>query len=161
MGERSRATGNHSFAINLNDTEGPEVGDNTFQISGASAIGGNVAWTNYSDTRLKKEIQYLKTESNLQKIMQLNAVRYRWKEFNNLLNLGFLAQEAEEIIPEAVRYDEVNDIYSMEYTAIIPVLVEAMKEQQAIIEVQNQLNAEMLKELESLRLRMNALESVK
>ncbi|MDD3876500.1 MAG: tail fiber domain-containing protein [Bacteroidales bacterium] len=138
MGSISKATGNFSFAINLSTSQGPYVGANTFRISGASAIGGNLAWTNYSDIRLKKDIEYIHTEDNIGKIMQLNAVRYRWKEYNDLLNLGFIAQEVESIIPEAVRYDELNDIYGMEYTAIIPVLVEGMKEQQSIIEQQNQ-----------------------
>lgn len=48
--------------------------------------------------------------------------------------LGFVAQEMEEVLPEAVRYDEINDQYYLEYTAIIPVIVEAMKEQQATID---------------------------
>ena len=43
-------------------------------------------------------------------------------------------QEVKEIVPECVHYDELNDIYSMEYTAIIPVLVEGIKEQQEVIE---------------------------
>jgi hypothetical protein len=136
MGRFSKAVGDYSFAINLNSNLGPEVGAHTFRISGAASIGGNVAWTNHSDSRLKKDILYLKAENNLEKILKLNAVRYRWKEYNDLLNLGFIAQEVESIVPEAVRYDEVNDIYSMEYTAIIPVLVEAMKEQQEVIENQ-------------------------
>jgi len=49
-----------------------------------------------------------------------------------------------------VRYDELNDIYSMENTAIIPVLVEAMKEQQQQIEAQNRLIDELLERLEIL-----------
>jgi trimeric autotransporter adhesin len=150
MGGRARATGDYAFAINLSDIVGPDVGANTFQISGAASIGGNVAWTNYSDKRLKKDIEYIKPEDNLQKIMQLNAVRYRWKEHDNLLNLGFIAQDVEGIVPESVRYDEANDIYSMEYTAIIPVLVEAMKEQQATIESQQALIGELMKRVKAL-----------
>ena len=41
----------------------------------------------------------------------------------------------EKIIPEAVFYDEESDKYYIEYDAIIPVIVEAMKEQQAKIEL--------------------------
>jgi hypothetical protein len=82
--------------------------------------------------------------------MKLNAVRYRWKEYNDLLNLGFIAQEVESIVPEAVRYDEVNDIYSMEYTAIIPVLVEAMKEQQETIEELKLMLTQQQKQIEEL-----------
>jgi hypothetical protein len=157
MGSGAVASGNYAFAINLDGSSGPSVGNNTFRISGAASIGGNLAWTNHSDRRLKKDIQYLHTENNLEKIMQLKAVRYRWNEYNDLLNLGFIAQEVEGIIPEAVRYDELNDIYGMEYTAIIPVLVEGMKEQQDMIEVQKTKIENLEKLIEQQQIQISAL----
>ena len=154
MGNGSIASGNYSFAINLSNSTGPIVNNNIFRISGATEIGGNVAWTNHSDSRLKKEIQYLETENNLEKIMQLQGVRFQWKESNSDIAgryyIGFLAQDVLEILPEPVLHDELNDIYSMEYTALIPVLVEAMKEQQAIIKSQQSLIEELFKRLENL-----------
>jgi hypothetical protein len=50
--------------------------------------------------------------------------------------LGFIAQDLEKIVPEAVLYEEDADKYYIEYSAIIPVIVEAMKEQQTTIEGQ-------------------------
>jgi len=71
---------------------------------------------------LKKDIQALNTENNLSKILQLEGVRFKWKEnYNDNLNLGFIAKDVKPVIPESVRYDTLNDIYSMEYSAIIPV----------------------------------------
>ncbi len=135
MGYSSRASGDYSFAIHLSGTgAGPDVAANTFRISGAAQIGGNMAWTNYSDRKLKKEIESLQEEDNLAKILRLNGIRFRWNDYDKNLNLGFIAQDVEDIVPESVRYDEINDIYSMEYTALIPVLVEAIKEQQKQIE---------------------------
>lgn len=134
MGVHAQASGLFSFAINLSNTDGPVVGNNTFRISGAAEIGGNLPWTNHSDRRLKKNIEPLVSENSLQQIMQLNGVRFEWMEYNNSINLGFIAQDVLDIVPEAVRYDETNDIYSMEYSALIPILVEGMKEQQAEIE---------------------------
>jgi hypothetical protein len=154
LGYIARAIGDYSFAINLNGGTGPDVGISTFRISGASAIGGNLAWTNWSDQRLKKDIQTLNKERNLAKIMQLNGVRFRWKDNDSLLYLGFIAQEVKDIIPECVRYDELNDIYSMEYTAIIPVLVEGIKEQQEMIKAQQL-------EIESLEKQINKLLELK
>jgi hypothetical protein len=138
MGRYAKAVGDYSFAIHLSSatTTVVDVPANTFRITGAAAIGGNVAWTNFSDRRLKKDIAFIGKENNLSKILRLNAVRYRWIEHDELLNLGFIAQDVIDIVPESVRYDEHNDIYSMEYTALIPVLVEGMKEQQEIIEKQ-------------------------
>jgi hypothetical protein len=39
-----------------------------------------------------------------------------------------LAQEVKEIIPEAVKYDSINDIYSVNYNCLIAPIVEAIKE---------------------------------
>ncbi len=150
MGNSANAVGNWSFAINLDNAPGPDVPAKNFRITGASSIGGNLAWTNYSDVRLKKEIQPINSDNNLQKIMQLNGVRFRWKKHDEKINLGFIAQDVSVIIPESVRYDEYNDIYSMENTAIIPVLVEAMKEQQQQIEEQSRLIDELMERLEKL-----------
>lgn len=48
--------------------------------------------------------------------------------------LGFIAQDVLDVIPEAVIYEKDNDTYYMDYNAIIPVLAEAIKEQQVQIE---------------------------
>jgi aspartate/methionine/tyrosine aminotransferase len=48
--------------------------------------------------------------------------------------MGFIAQEAENIIPEVV--NSKNDHYTMLYAPITALLVEAMKEQQKQIESQ-------------------------
>jgi hypothetical protein len=151
MGFQAKAAGSYSFAINLSSTTGPFVGANTFSISGATDIGGNRAWNNWSDQRLKKDIQSLNAENNLSKLLQLNGVRFRWKDNDSRLNLGFIAQEVKEVIPECVNYDELNDIYSMEYTAIIPVLVEGIKEQQKTIETQQSEIESLQKQIDELR----------
>jgi hypothetical protein len=52
--------------------------------------------------------------------------------------IGFLAHDVFEILPEVVSYDKDTDIYSMNYLRIIPILVEAIKEQQTQIEVLEQ-----------------------
>jgi len=52
---------------------------------------------------------------------------------------GFIAQDVQKVIPELVSYDKENDIYSMNYSAIIPLLVESTKLQQKQIEKQEKL----------------------
>lgn len=54
-------------------------------------------------------------------------------DFEKSKALGLKADELETIIPEAVRHDAVGAVY-VNYTALIPVFVEAFKEQQARIE---------------------------
>jgi hypothetical protein len=50
--------------------------------------------------------------------------------------LGFVAQDLMKIVPEAVFYAEDEDRYYIDYNAVIPVIVEAMKEQQTVIKEQ-------------------------
>lgn len=45
-------------------------------------------------------------------------------------HIGFIAQEVFQILPEVVHYDDSADIYTMDYSKMIPLLVEAVKEQQ-------------------------------
>ena len=48
--------------------------------------------------------------------------------------VGFVAQEMVKVFPEAVHYVDSTHVYGIDYTRVIPVLVEAIKEQQIIIE---------------------------
>lgn len=47
--------------------------------------------------------------------------------------IGMYAEELEEVLPEAVRHDAEGNM-AINYSAIVPVLIEAFKEQQARIE---------------------------
>jgi hypothetical protein len=120
--------------------------------------GGLTSWYNISDKRLKKNITTL--NGSLEKIMSLRGVEYNFDKTNypdvdldeNEKQIGFIAQEVEEVFPEAVRdakicsssdretsgmKDQRNsyDVKAVSYSTLIPVLVEAMKEQQQIIEI--------------------------
>jgi hypothetical protein len=47
--------------------------------------------------------------------------------------IGFMAQELINIVPEAVKKDDSTGTYSVNYIMLIPILVEAIKEQQKLI----------------------------
>jgi hypothetical protein len=49
-------------------------------------------------------------------------------------DFGFLAQEIKEVYPEVVSLDSATSYYSVNYVKLIPVLIEAIKEQQVQIE---------------------------
>jgi|GEM_PF-2854172 len=73
--------------------------------------------------------------SNEHKSEQINLAKLEAKaEIERKDHLGFIAQEVKEIVPEAVEYDDETGLYSMSYTALIPILVEAIKEQQKQID---------------------------
>ena len=94
-------------------------------------------WTS-SDLELKKNIQ---TYSNaLSKVNKLRGVSFEWryKDFSNKgfregVQVGMIAQEVEEILPELVKKGP-EGLKSINYSSISAVLIEAIKEQQKMIE---------------------------
>ncbi len=84
---------------------------------------------NTSDARLKKNIKTL--NYGLSAIMNMHPVRYNWKEGADKDNkIGFLAQELRQVVPEVVVGDESKENLAVNYIELIPVLVNAIKEQQ-------------------------------
>jgi hypothetical protein len=57
------------------------------------------AWTNASDIAYKENIEQL--DYGLEEIMLLNPRRYSWKS-DGTVDIGFIAQELEQVIPEVV-----------------------------------------------------------
>lgn len=108
-----------------------------FQVYIDSTHEGHVdntgAWAQTSDKRLKKNIFTL--NDALTKVMQLRGVRYDWaadQEATSSANIGFLAQEIEQVFPQFVS-EGTNGIKGVAYGAFAPVLVQAIKEQQGLI----------------------------
>jgi predicted RNase H-like nuclease (RuvC/YqgF family) len=66
-------------------------------------------------------------------IIQLHSENLQKEKDKKERRIGFLAQEVEKVLPEAVMKDN-KGIYSIEYDAMIPLLVEALKEQQKMIQ---------------------------
>ena len=114
--------------------------------------GGTGAWHNDSDERLKKNI--ITIPNALDKVEKLRGVQFEWKETENHAEgqqIGFIAQEVLPILPEVV--DKPGEYYGMQYAPITALLVEAMKEQQKVIE---KLEAEN----EAIKARLDAIEDI-
>ena len=145
---------------------GGNVGIGTTSPGYKLDVNGNIHATAFpasSDIRFKKNITPL--ENSLEKVKKLQGVRYEWNEFINSkrdgykLNvpiIGLIAQDVEKIVPEIIELwklsDDCQDARSIDYPRLIPVLIEAIKEQQIIIENQNQ-------KIENLISRVSALEA--
>jgi len=111
-------------------------------------VNGNIHGTGFptsSDVRFKKNITPL--QNSLEKIKKLQGVKYEWNEFVNSrrdgykLNIpiiGLIAQDVEQVVPEIVDHwklsDDCQDARSIDYPRLIPLLIEAIKEQQNQIE---------------------------
>lgn len=111
-----------------------------------------------SDARFKKNISPL--QSSLEKVLNLQGVNYDWKideypekDFNKGQQIGFIAQEIEEVLPLVVQTD-AKGYKSVDYSRLTPVLVEAVKEQQKIIDAQQA-------EIQALQSELSSLEELK
>ncbi|MEP6750552.1 MAG: tail fiber domain-containing protein [Bacteroidota bacterium] len=87
-----------------------------------------------SDARLKTAI--INTPYGLKTIMALRPVVYNWNASPDGKRMsGFIAQEVEKLVPEAVEAPKNDqEYYGMKYDALIPVLTKAIQEQQATID---------------------------
>jgi hypothetical protein len=104
-----------------------------------SSSGGTISWQTWdgispvtSDMRLKKNLAPIK--SPLERLKDVEGYNYYWKESEDTtMQYGVMAQELEAIFPTMV-VEGPDGIKRVKYTSLIPVLIEALKEQQAIIE---------------------------
>jgi hypothetical protein len=134
----------------------------TMYSTGASAYRFYVGWggtisatsttiTGISDVRLKENIRDL--DDGLEKVMALKPRKFDWKENKgkNISNdRGFIAQEFEIVFPDMIEEwqdqpPEGEEPYKAVNANLIPTLVKAIQEQQALIQ--------------SLTIRITALES--
>lgn len=74
--------------------------------------------------------------------MKLNGVTYHWrtdefpqKNFTDSLQIGVIAQEVEKIYPHLV-FTDTDGYKSVDYSKLTPILLEAIKEQQQMIKMQ-------------------------
>lgn len=109
--------------------------------------GGNNHYGKASSITLKKDVSSI--ENALDMIGKLEGVRYTWKK-QGTRDIGFIAEEVAKIIPEAVALDDKGDAKAMSYDHITPVLVNAVKEQQTIIEAQGAAIKELQEALKKL-----------
>lgn len=87
--------------------------------------GGNLDYTEYSDARLKSNI--VPITGALEIVENLNPVTFTWKnDESSKTNYGLIAQEVQEIFPDAV--SEENGYLKVDYFKLIPLIVQAIKE---------------------------------
>jgi len=102
----------------------------------------NSGVTACSDIRYKRNIRPI--SKALEKVMDIKGVLYEWKrnefpekDFPEGTQIGVIAQDLEKVYPELVKTDE-KGYKSVDYSRLTPILVEAIKEQQQIIEHQKE-----------------------
>lgn len=128
-----------------------KVGIGTNAPDEALHVVGNICYTGSSsacsDKRFKREIETL--DNVLASILQIQPVRYDWKQdefpernFTTEKQLGFIAQEVQAYFPEMVLESE-DGFLAVDYSRMNAVLIEAVKEQQVMIDALERENQEM------------------
>jgi hypothetical protein len=136
--------GDSTFTIPYGNTlhvyDGPN-GVYRFYVSSAGQINAtSTSISGISDRSLKENIRDL--ETGLPEVMALKPRRFDWKNGDAQNVAGFVAQEVEEVLPELVadyvysKDEGGNDIVkkSLKMGDILPTLVKAIQEQQALIQ---------------------------
>jgi hypothetical protein len=152
------ATGVTSVATSNGLTGGTITGTGTLSMSGSYtgtlAVTGSITATGevtayFSDERLKKDI--VPVQNALQGVMAMGGYNYKANDLAASLGvervdnqIGLLAGEVEAVFPELVCESGLAGYKTIRYDKVVTVLVEAMKEQQAMIE---QLQADVKKTL--------------
>lgn len=143
-------------------------GNGNLTLSQVTGAGGRVnayGFNNISDARAKTNIQPYR-ENVIDKLSNLQTVSYQYKKltyepgsklvFKNEGNaekeIGFIAQQVYEVFPHLVNkpLNESKELWGLDYGKLTPLLVEAIKQQQQLIELQNE-------RIKSLEQKVNAL----
>jgi hypothetical protein len=105
------------------DSQGAHYFNGTLTTGGNMTVGGTL--TENSSIRYKKDVETI--SYGLDKVLQLRGVTYVKKE-NNVKEMGVIAEEIAEILPDVVLYDSEGKVDSVSYGRITAVLIEAIKD---------------------------------
>jgi hypothetical protein len=114
VGSNAVKSSNALFSVN-------ESGNGSF--SGNLVVGGTL--TENSSIRYKKDVVTI--ENGLDKVLKMRGVTYLKKD-NNVKEVGVIAEEISEILPDLVKHNTEGQIDSVSYGRITAVLIEAIKE---------------------------------
>ena len=119
-----------SNVVNINAVT--NIGGNT-AITGELTVSGDITAFFTSDQRLKDNINPI--DDPLAKVLSISGNTYTWNEKSGKEgnDVGVIAQEVLEVLPEAVTTRE-NGYLAVDYQRIVPLLVEAVKELSAKVE---------------------------
>jgi hypothetical protein len=106
------------------------------KIEGDVAASGDIVAYYTSDNRLKNNIQPI--ENALDKVNQLGGYTFDWNEELQKArkghDIGVMAQEVQSVLPEVV-IERENGYLGVDYQKLVPVLIEAIKELTAKVEL--------------------------
>jgi len=110
---------------------GTSTPSNVFTVAQGAGVAVSDGWTTYSSRRWKTNIQTL--QDALGKVEQLRGVSYEVMA-NGKHEVGVIAEEVGAVVPELVSWDQNGqDAQGVDYSRLTALLIEATKQQQALI----------------------------
>ena len=105
-------------------------------VTGAITATGDITAFYTSDKRHKNNIQTI--PNALEKVTKLNGVTWEWNDDVNEVTkstpkTGLIAQEVQEVLPQVV-IERQDGFLALDYSKMMGLMVEAIKEQQIQIE---------------------------
>lgn len=128
------------------------LGSSSRRWTAVYAVNGTIQT---SDSRLKQNIAPLKY--GLDEVLKFKPVSYSWKSDPSSKKIGLIAQDIRTIVPEVVSDGEY---LGMNYGELVPVLINAIQEQQKTIEKLEKEVGQLLtenQELQQLKTEMSAI----
>jgi len=130
------------------NTSDREIGDADKRIRIWRAMN-NERW---SSRRSKTNIR--KLQDALDKVVDLRGVTFLWKD-SGRRDIGLIAEEVGKVVPEVVTYEDNGvDAKSLDYGHLVALIIEAIKEQQRVIDNQR-------RELEDIKAAVKILSAQK
>jgi len=121
------------------------------QVGGEPAANGYTAFTNYSDRRLKENIESLDDVGYLEKILSLNPSTFNYNDLTGYDEetkartvTGFIAQELQEFFPDMVGEVDINGVEYLDTNlSSLPIYtIKALQEMNIKIEGINNMEVE-------------------
>ena len=131
---------------------GTNLPNHEIEIHGDIALTGRVFGV--SDRRLKKDIQSINNPLEILSKLEGKTYNFKHREYENLnlprgIQYGLVAQDVEEVLPHLIDQtvliestdtnDEFRSVKSIDYQALIPILINAINEQSEIIALQQEI----------------------
>ena len=122
LGKLKKLNGvNYNYNFPQGFAQNKFIGDNV--TSNQSSVGQDTPSANYSEKELREKEYY-------------EQLKIKEEQQSKKKRLGFLAQDLQKVFPELVDQDSSGYFY-VDYVGLIPVIIEALKEQQSIIDAQS------------------------
>ena len=117
------------FSTKFSEANGP-----TKNVASINPMTGQ--FSVISDQRYKMNVELL--ANSLSGILSLEAYKYHFdgQQETEKKSIGFFAQSLKEVFPEVVTYSESTDVQFVNYDALAVIAIQAIQEQNKIIDIQ-------------------------